>query len=161
MTSAAVRGGNVGRAGLFVLCLLAVPAGAAEPPPWADLEAIGLAAGLGAPGSAAGGRTVVLFHPRPGSADSASAFRAVLDERGCPVALDAAGEPEQITDAATTVRGTVMRGSGRARVQLQLAPRTGGGARGPTAVEVPGEGAFAVERAARAALARLGIACRP
>ncbi|MEO8486646.1 MAG: hypothetical protein ABI585_09950 [Betaproteobacteria bacterium] len=132
-------------------------------PPSAGPDRDGLADGFGG-GPPKGGisppRLVDLIVGSPGGGKPATAFTVFLDRAACPLPLAADNQPSGPAAAKHVVRGRIVRGDGRVRVEAESSDAAGGAKRGPFTGEAKGEGAAAVASATRAMTKQMNLVCR-
>lgn len=142
-----------------------VPAssGAASLPPHPDRD--GLADGFGGPpptpptGQLSPPRLVYLIMGAPGGGKPVTAFTVFLDRAACPLPLAANNQPAEPAAAKHVVRGRIMHGNHRVRIEAEASALAGGAKLGPVTGEAEGEGASAVSKATRALTEKMKLVC--
>jgi hypothetical protein len=133
-------------------------------PPNPDRD--GLADGFGGPppASPTGGlsppRLVYLIAGVPAGGKPVTAFTVFLDRAACLLPLDADNQPSAPAAAKHVVRGRIVRGDGRVRIEAEASELTGATKRGPYTGEAKGEDAAAVTLATRTMLEQMNLVCR-
>ena len=140
--------------------------GTASLPPNPDRD--GLADGFGgAPpgppvppkGGVSPPRLVYLIMGVPGGGKPVTAFTVYLDRAGCLLPLAANNQPSNTAAAKHVVRGRIVRGDGRVRIEAEATALAGATKLGPATGEAVGEDATAVAAATRAALKQMKLVC--
>jgi hypothetical protein len=132
-----------------------------------DPDRDGLRDGFGGPPPAPppGGpspRRLVYLSPGVPSDDGkpVTSFTVFLDRAACLLPLDDNHRPLVLADAQHVVRGRILRGEGRVRVEAEASELATATTRGPFTGEAKGEDAAAVAAATRAMLVKLELVCR-
>lgn len=138
--------------------------GAGSLPPNPDRD--GLADGFGGPPPAS--PTGVLSPPRlvylivgvPAGGKPVTSFTVFLDRAACLLPLNANNQPSAPAAAKHVVRGRIVRGDGRVRIEAEASELTGTTKLGPFTGEAKGEDAAAVTLATRPMLKQMNLVCR-
>ncbi|CAG1005172.1 hypothetical protein BURK1_03178 [Burkholderiales bacterium] len=140
--------------------------GSVSRPPPANPDRDGLADGFGGPppappkGGVSPPRLAYLVAGVPGRGKPVTAFTVFLDRAACPLPLAADHRPSEPAAAKHVVRGRIVRGDGRVRIEAETSEVTGGAKRGPFVGEARGEGAATVATATRAMTRQMNLVCR-
>ncbi len=115
----------------------------------------GLADGFGGPppgpptGQLSPPRLVYLIMGVPGGGKPVTAFTVFLDRAACLLPVAANNQPSEPAAAKHVVRGRIMHGDGRVRIEAEASALAGGAKLGPVTGEAKGEDAAAVTKATR------------
>lgn len=137
--------------------------GAASLPPNPDRD--GLADGFGGPppapptGQLSPPRLVYLFMGVPGGGKPVTAFTVFLDGAACLLPLAANNQPSEPAAAKYVVRGRIMHGDGRVRIEAEASALAGGAKLGPVTGEAKGEAAAAVTKATHVLTEKMKLVC--
>lgn len=105
-------------------------------------------------------RLVYLSAGVPTDGKPVTAFTVFLDRAACLLPLDSNHRPLVLADAQHAVRGRIVRGEGRVRIEAEADELRSATTRGPFTGEAKGEDAAAVAAATRALLEKLDLVCR-
>ena len=125
----------------------------------------GLADGFGGPppapptGQLSPPRLVYLIMGVPGGGKPVTAFTVFLDRAACLLPLAANNQPSEPAAAKHVVRGRIMHGDGRVRIEAEASALAGGAKLGPVTGEAKGEDAAAVTKATRVLTEKMKLVC--
>jgi hypothetical protein len=104
-------------------------------------------------------RRLVYLMQWPGDGKPVRSFTVWLDGKACPLALDQNNRLADSSAAKHVVRGKVIRGGGRVKIEAEAQQRPGGAKLGPFSGEAEGEDAAAVAKATRAVMEKMKLVC--
>ena len=125
----------------------------------------GLADGFGGPppapptGQLSPPRLVYLIMGVPGGGKPVTAFTVFLDRAACLLPLAANNQPSEPAAAKHVVRGRIMHGDGRVRIEAEASALAGGAKLGLVTGEAKGEDAAAVTKATRLLTEKMKLVC--
>ena len=125
----------------------------------------GLADGFGGPppapptGQLSPPRLVYLIMAVPGGGKPVTAFTVFLDRAACLLPLAANNQPSEPAAAKHVVRGRIMHGDGRVRIEAEASALAGGAKLGLVTGEAKGEDAAAVTKATRLLTEKMKLVC--
>ena len=101
------------------------------------------------------GQTLIVSgHDQP-----VTAFTVFLDRAACLLPLAANNQPSEPAAAKHVVRGRIMHGDGRVRIEAEASALAGGAKLGPVTGEAKGEDAAAVTKATRVVTEKMKLVC--
>ena len=95
----------------------------------------------------------------PGGGKPVTAFTVFLDRAACLLPLAANNQPSEPAAAKHVVRGRIMHGDGRVRIEAEASALAGGAKLGPVTGEAKGEDAAAVTKATRVVTEKMKLVC--